>query len=199
MESARSVERRPAGGESFLLMHARWKKLEQDIYHEKKRRFDISKVPDVYDSAKYDAIHNEHLKLEGLDYLLPVAKILADGVVPNEYGTHPHSRLRVGATIARDLIRKLLMDLGNTRNESFGLQQVPCVQTDPAGSSGNMLEPPTQQQQQAALQTTNVSTWQKQLMQTVQKERKGADTRFPRTPVFLRRHPRACPHACPTH
>ena len=23
----------PAGGESFLLMHARWKKLQQDIYH----------------------------------------------------------------------------------------------------------------------------------------------------------------------
>lgn len=140
LDAARSpLERRPAGGESFLLMHARWKKLEQDIYHEKKRRFDISKVPDVYDSAKYDAIHNEHLKLEGLDYLLPLAKVLADGVVPNEYGTHPHSRLRVGATIARDLIRKLLMDLGNTRNESFGLQQVPCQPTDATGSSSNIL------------------------------------------------------------
>lgn len=139
LEAGRSLERRPSGGESFLLMHARWKKLEQDIYHEKKRRFDISKVPDVYDSAKYDAIHNEHLKLEGLDYLLPLAKVIADGVVPNEYGTHPHSRLRVGATIARDLIRKLLMDLGNTRNESFGLQQVPCLPVEAAGSSNNML------------------------------------------------------------
>jgi hypothetical protein len=39
-----SLIRTPAGSESFLLMHARWKKLERDIYHEKKRRFDISKV-----------------------------------------------------------------------------------------------------------------------------------------------------------
>ena len=53
----------PAGGESFLLMHARWKKLEQDIYHPRKGRYDISKVPDVYDAAKYDAIHNSHLLL----------------------------------------------------------------------------------------------------------------------------------------
>jgi inositol hexakisphosphate/diphosphoinositol-pentakisphosphate kinase len=34
----------PSGGESFLLMHARWKKLEQDIYHPRRGRFDISKV-----------------------------------------------------------------------------------------------------------------------------------------------------------
>jgi inositol hexakisphosphate/diphosphoinositol-pentakisphosphate kinase len=39
-----AMARTPAGSESFLLMHARWKKLERDIYHEKKNRFDISKA-----------------------------------------------------------------------------------------------------------------------------------------------------------
>jgi Histidine acid phosphatase. len=90
----------PAGGESFLLLYSRWKKLEQDLYHPRKARFDISKVPDVYDAAKYDAIHNVHLGLEGLDVLYEVAKELADCIVPNEYGTTASTKLRIGGTIA---------------------------------------------------------------------------------------------------
>ena len=109
----------PAGGESFLLMHARWKKLEQDIYHPRKGRFDISKVPDVYDSAKYDAIHNSHLEIEGLEELYRVSRCLAEGVVPNEYGTHPQSKLRIGGTIAHSLLLKLMQDMFTTREESF--------------------------------------------------------------------------------
>ena len=109
----------PAGGESFLLMHARWKKLEQDIYHPRKGRFDISKVPDVYDAAKYDAIHNSHLSLDGLEELYRVSRCLAEGVVPNEYGTHPQSKLRIGGTIAHSLLVKLLQDMHTTREESF--------------------------------------------------------------------------------
>lgn len=41
----------------------RWRKLLKSFYNEKKQQFDISKVPDIYDSAKYDAIHNSHLQL----------------------------------------------------------------------------------------------------------------------------------------
>ena len=109
----------PAGGESFLLMHARWKKLQQDIYHPRKGRFDISKVPDVYDAAKYDAIHNSHLSLDGLEELYRVSRRLAEGVVPNEYGTHPQSKLRIGGTIAHSLLLKLLQDMFTTREETF--------------------------------------------------------------------------------
>ncbi|CAK8540814.1 unnamed protein product [Lathyrus sativus] len=50
------------------------------------RRFDITQIPDVYDSCKYDLLHNAHLNLEGLDELFKVAQALADGVIPNEYG-----------------------------------------------------------------------------------------------------------------
>ena len=42
-------------------MFDRWRKLLKAFYNEKKNVFDISKVPDIYDSAKYDAIHNDHL------------------------------------------------------------------------------------------------------------------------------------------
>jgi inositol hexakisphosphate/diphosphoinositol-pentakisphosphate kinase len=40
--------------------------LLKSFYSEKKQQFDISKVPDIYDSAKYDAIHNSHLQLSSL-------------------------------------------------------------------------------------------------------------------------------------
>ncbi|ONM37417.1 Phosphoglycerate mutase-like family protein [Zea mays] len=42
----------PCGSESFLLMFARWKKLERDLYNERKKRFDTTQIPDIYDSCK---------------------------------------------------------------------------------------------------------------------------------------------------
>jgi inositol hexakisphosphate/diphosphoinositol-pentakisphosphate kinase len=42
-------------------------------------------VPDIYDSAKYDALHNAHLGLSPtLEQLYGEAKVLADAVIPNE-------------------------------------------------------------------------------------------------------------------
>ncbi|KAG2714385.1 hypothetical protein I3760_03G024000 [Carya illinoinensis] len=87
----------PCGSEGFLLMYARWKKLERDLYNERKLRFDITQIPDVYDSCKYDLLHNAHLKLEGLDKLFKVAQLLADGVIPNEYGINPRQKLKIGS------------------------------------------------------------------------------------------------------
>lgn len=49
-----------------LCLCCRWRKLLKSFYNEKKQQFDISKVPDIYDSAKYDAIHNSHLDLTPL-------------------------------------------------------------------------------------------------------------------------------------
>uniref|UniRef100_A0A2P2LZR2 Inositol hexakisphosphate and diphosphoinositol-pentakisphosphate kinase n=1 Tax=Rhizophora mucronata TaxID=61149 RepID=A0A2P2LZR2_RHIMU len=108
----------PCGSEGFLLMYARWRKLERDLYNERKDRFDITQIPDVYDSCKYDLLHNAHLNLEGLDELFKVAQLLADGVIPNEYGINPKQKLKIGSKIARRLLGKLLIDLRNTREEA---------------------------------------------------------------------------------
>lgn len=54
----------PCGGERLLLMFDRWRKLLKAFHNEKKKQYDISKIPDIYDSAKYDAIHNFHLPLD---------------------------------------------------------------------------------------------------------------------------------------
>ncbi|KAL3676691.1 hypothetical protein R1sor_026639 [Riccia sorocarpa] len=108
----------PCGSEGFLLMFARWKKLERDVFNERKSRYDISKVPDIYDSVKYDLIHNQHLELEKLEELYGVAKELADGIIPAEYGINPKHKLIIGSKIARRLLGKILIDLRNTREEA---------------------------------------------------------------------------------
>ena len=56
----------PCGGEKILLVYDRWRKLAKAFWSEKKG-FDISKVPDIYDAAKYDSVHNAGLLLGGLD------------------------------------------------------------------------------------------------------------------------------------
>ncbi|XP_031281002.1 inositol hexakisphosphate and diphosphoinositol-pentakisphosphate kinase VIP2-like [Pistacia vera] len=114
----------PCGSEGFLLMYARWRKLERDLYNERKVRFDITQIPDVYDSCKYDLLHNAHLNLEGLDELFKVAQLLADGVIPNEYGINPKQKLKIGSKIARRLLGKILIDLRNTREEAIGVAEL---------------------------------------------------------------------------
>ncbi|KAH9739915.1 Inositol hexakisphosphate and diphosphoinositol-pentakisphosphate kinase VIP2 [Citrus sinensis] len=132
----------PCGSEGFLLMYARWRKLERDLYNERKdrllvneltvaficRRFDITQIPDVYDSCKYDLLHNAHLNLEGLDELFKVAQLLADGVIPNEYGINPKQKLKIGSKIARRLLGKLLIDLRNTREEAISVAELKSSQ-----------------------------------------------------------------------
>ncbi|OAY29841.1 inositol hexakisphosphate and diphosphoinositol-pentakisphosphate kinase VIP2 isoform X3 [Manihot esculenta] len=114
----------PCGSEGFLLMYARWRKLERDLYNERKERFDITQIPDVYDSCKYDLLHNAHLNLEGLDELFKVAQLLADGVIPNEYGINPKQKLKIGSKIARRLLGKILIDLRNTREEALSVAEL---------------------------------------------------------------------------
>lgn len=114
----------PCGCEGFLLMYARWRKLERDLYNERKVRFDITQIPDVYDSCKYDLLHNAHLNLEGLDELFKVAQLLADGVIPNEYGINPKQKLKIGSKIARRLLGKILIDLRNTREEAISVAEL---------------------------------------------------------------------------
>ncbi|XP_065877943.1 inositol hexakisphosphate and diphosphoinositol-pentakisphosphate kinase VIP2-like isoform X4 [Euphorbia lathyris] len=127
----------PCGSEGFLLMYARWRKLERDLYNERKDRFDITQIPDVYDSCKYDLLHNAHLNLEGLDELFKVAQLLADGVIPNEYGINPKQKLKIGSKIARRLLGKILIDLRNTREEAISVAELKSNQ-DQQSTSGKI-------------------------------------------------------------
>ena len=109
---------RPCGGEKILLVYDRWRKLAKAFWSEKKG-FDISKVPDIYDAAKYDSVHNAGLQLDGLEELYHMARTLANAVIPNEYGLQPLMKLRIGSTICANLLGKLLSDLASMRDESM--------------------------------------------------------------------------------
>ncbi|GER35796.1 inositol hexakisphosphate anddiphosphoinositol-pentakisphosphate kinase [Striga asiatica] len=127
----------PCGSEGFLLMFARWRKLERDLYNERKERFDIKQIPDVYDSCKYDLLHNAHLNLEGLYELFKVAQLLADGVIPNEYGINPKQKLKIGSKIARRLLGKILIDLRNTREEAINVAELKSAQENNNNNNNN--------------------------------------------------------------
>lgn len=48
---------------------------------------------------RYDLLHNAHLNIEGLEELFKVAQLLADGVIPNEYGINPKQKLKIGSKV----------------------------------------------------------------------------------------------------
>lgn len=50
---------------------------------------------------------------------MQTAKVLAEAVIPNEYGINPEQKLRIGSKICNALLGKLLADMGNMREESL--------------------------------------------------------------------------------
>eukprot|EP00963_Diacronema_lutheri_P011878 scaffold1501_cov352-Pavlova_lutheri.AAC.21 len=109
----------PCNNEGYMLMYDRWKKLQSDFYHTRKNVFNISKIADIYDMIKYDAIHNGDLDLQGMEEIYTVSKAAADLVIPNEYGVGVSGKMAIGSNICSSLLNKLLTDLSNTREESF--------------------------------------------------------------------------------
>jgi len=93
--------------------------------------FDISKIPDIYDAAKYDMIHNFSLfdgdnQAYTIRQVYELSKELANTVIPNEYGLTQSGKLRIGSMICSHLLGKLLADLASMREESIataGFQQ----------------------------------------------------------------------------
>ena len=99
-------------GEDISLMLERWRKLQRDFKHHKTGEFDVSKIPDIYDSIKYDAQHNvARLKSPIMDELYETSKIVADIVIPQEYGIEEDEKLNISHGYCVPLLRKVLADL----------------------------------------------------------------------------------------
>ncbi len=68
---------------------------------------------------------------------MQTAKVLAEAVIPNEYGIDPAQKLRIGSKICNALLGKLLADLANMRDESLATAvscwPSPAVQTQARG------------------------------------------------------------------
>ena len=68
--------------ETWELMIRRWSKLQKD-FKMKTGLYDISKIPDIYDCAKYDLQHNnKFLGFEEIETLHSLSKAMADIVIP---------------------------------------------------------------------------------------------------------------------
>ncbi|XP_025833442.1 inositol hexakisphosphate and diphosphoinositol-pentakisphosphate kinase 2 isoform X4 [Agrilus planipennis] len=105
-------------GETWELMGRRWGKIEKD-FCTKSKRFDISKIPDIYDCIKYDLQHNQHtLQFEQAEELYLYAKYLADIVIPQEYGLTVQEKLTIGQGICTPLLKKIKADLQRNIEES---------------------------------------------------------------------------------
>ncbi|XP_031808056.1 inositol hexakisphosphate and diphosphoinositol-pentakisphosphate kinase 1 isoform X5 [Sarcophilus harrisii] len=102
--------------ETLELMLQRWSKLERD-FRQKNGRFDISKIPDIYDCVKYDVQHNGSLGLHGTAELLRLSKALADVVIPQEYGISREEKLEIAVGFCLPLLRKIQLDLQRTHED----------------------------------------------------------------------------------
>ena len=97
--------------ENIALVYKRYVKLKNDFYNIKKDKFDISKIPDIYDNIKYDIIHNKDLMNSSAYELFDEISILANFVMPLEYGITRDEKISIGLKIIKPLLNKIYSDL----------------------------------------------------------------------------------------
>ena len=124
--------------EKVSIMFGRWVKLHRDFYS-KKRGFDLSKVPDLYDCVKFDAIHNSRIKLPSVPELFYIAKRLADFVIPQEYGVTQDQKVASSRLIGQTMFRVMAHHLQWARRDAIG------AGGPPAGGVGSVGEHDTGQ------------------------------------------------------
>ncbi|XP_051039548.1 inositol hexakisphosphate and diphosphoinositol-pentakisphosphate kinase 1 isoform X14 [Phodopus roborovskii] len=118
MQDPSSVDLQLYHSETLELMLQRWSKLERD-FRQKSGRYDISKIPDIYDCVKYDVQHNGSLGLQGTAELLHLSKALADVVIPQEYGISREEKMEIAVGFCLPLLRKILLDLQRTHEDEY--------------------------------------------------------------------------------
>ncbi|KAJ3289193.1 hypothetical protein HDU79_004252 [Rhizoclosmatium sp. JEL0117] len=107
--------------ESPFLFQERWEKLFKEFCDVERTAFEPSKISELYDSIKYDLLHNrEFLNIvfaseeHGLGLLRELyrkAKTLFDFIGPQEYGIEPKEKLEIGMLSSQVLLKQLVEDL----------------------------------------------------------------------------------------
>ncbi|KAH9247946.1 hypothetical protein BASA81_014402 [Batrachochytrium salamandrivorans] len=109
---------------SFLFVE-RWDKLFRAFVDVERSQFEPSKISELYDSIKYDLIHNRDF-LQGVfaspthgnnlvRRLYSMSKELFDIIGPHEYGIENKEKLEIGFKNAFHLLKHLLSDLTAAR------------------------------------------------------------------------------------
>ncbi|KAI9340876.1 histidine phosphatase superfamily-domain-containing protein [Obelidium mucronatum] len=112
--------------ESPYLFQERWEKLFKEFCDVERTAFEPSKISELYDSIKYDLLHNrEFLDIvfsseeHGLGLLRELyrkAKTLFDFIGPQEYGIEPKEKLEIGMLSSQALLKQLVSDMKEAKN-----------------------------------------------------------------------------------
>lgn len=90
------------------MIDGRWTKLKKEFYDTEQSKFNISKIPDIYDTIRHDLRKNtlifKRFNQDLLSKLHDTAKMLAHFVVNNEYGISAEERLSVAQDICVPLL-----------------------------------------------------------------------------------------------
>ncbi|XP_038157226.1 inositol hexakisphosphate and diphosphoinositol-pentakisphosphate kinase 1 isoform X15 [Cyprinodon tularosa] len=116
LEDPKSADLQLYHSETLELMLQRWSKLERD-FRMKNGRYDISKIPDIYDCIKYDSQHNASVGLEDTLELFRLSRALADIVIPQEYGISKAEKLDIAQAYCVPLMKKIYLDLQRTHED----------------------------------------------------------------------------------
>ncbi|XP_061533833.1 inositol hexakisphosphate and diphosphoinositol-pentakisphosphate kinase 1 isoform X2 [Phycodurus eques] len=116
LEDPKSSDLQLYHSETLELMLQRWSKLERD-FRMKSGRYDISKIPDIYDCIKYDTQHNSSLDLDDTLELFRLSRALADIVIPQEYGISKAEKLDIAQAYCVPLMKKIQLDLQRTHED----------------------------------------------------------------------------------
>ncbi|KAI7814784.1 putative inositol hexakisphosphate and diphosphoinositol-pentakisphosphate kinase 1, partial [Triplophysa rosa] len=116
LEDPKSADLQLYHSETLEMMLQRWSKLERD-FRMKSGRYDISKIPDIYDCVKYDVQHNASLVLEDTVELFKLSRALADIVIPQEYGINKVEKLDIAYAYCLPLVKKIQLDLQRTHED----------------------------------------------------------------------------------
>ncbi|XP_065813029.1 inositol hexakisphosphate and diphosphoinositol-pentakisphosphate kinase 2-like isoform X10 [Labrus bergylta] len=116
LEDPKSADLQLYHSETLELMLQRWSKLERD-FRMKNGRYDISKIPDIYDCIKYDSQHNASVGLEDTLELFRLSRALADIVIPQEYGITKAEKLDIAQAYCVPLMKKIQLDLQRTHED----------------------------------------------------------------------------------
>ncbi|KAI9193097.1 histidine phosphatase superfamily-domain-containing protein [Polychytrium aggregatum] len=122
------IQARWCCNESPFLFRERWEKLFRDFCDVERTAFEPSKISELYDSIKYDLLHNrEFIEVifsspkygrDVLKQLYDKAKLLFDVIATLEYGITEKEKLEIGVLNAQAVIREILEDLKDATQPS---------------------------------------------------------------------------------
>ncbi|KAH7887759.1 histidine phosphatase superfamily-domain-containing protein [Phlebopus sp. FC_14] len=128
------IQERWCCGDEPWLFRERWEKLFEDFCDVEQKKFDPSRVSELYDTIKYCALHHRTFLFAIFDEnagkgkdpnqtqdrklheLYGRAKALFDLVAPQEYGIDPDEKEEIGVLTSLPLLRKVVDDLETARN-----------------------------------------------------------------------------------